>query len=518
MPLFALPIFSVTPPPEDPTVKKTPIKIRCLLFFDGTLNSRENIDERVKHESGQVSQIYLKNRINKEKEKLLDGGAPGIDLEDDSYENDYSNIVHLEANVAPTQKGYDERVKVYIEGAGTIKYEPKIRKDANGNIIKDEFGNPKEEIGDNKDQQSGFAFAAGESGVKPKVERGIREAIDAIVHGPEDEPRKNENIYIEKLTFDIFGFSRGAASARYCVYRLLKAMEVDMGASASAESYIERTLRTHHMLDVREVEVRFVGLFDTVVSYKAAQLVKFGGSLENWLVKQQAINQPKVKKVVHLASAEEHRDMFCLHNIKSAGGKGEEYFMPGVHSDIGGGYLPEGSDAGLIVTQAYHYWAKKDRAEYLVAQGWFKDDELVEDAISLDNEGNPDYVQLSVTRDKAVARKVNNAYCKIPLKIMAEKAGESEITIEPKLARDATKAINAAELSNFETRVIKYIKSAGPRGSEAKDWQKAEPELNAIRHKHLHFSARYNGKYNGLGHNPRRTLFRNTRKRYVFNG
>jgi len=46
----------------------------------------------------------------------------------------------------------------------------------------------------------------------------------------------------------------------------------------------------------------------------------------------------------------------------------------------------------------------------------------------------------------------------------------------------------------------------------------AEPELNAIRHKHLHFSARYNGDWNGLGHNPRRTFFNNTRKRYVFNG
>ena len=275
---------SAKPLPKDPPASKDPVTIRCLLFFDGTLNSRENIDQRVKHEKylkgeeKEDSAIYLKNRINKEKEKRLDGGAAGIDLEDDSYENDYSNIVHLEANVAPIQKGYDERVKVYVEGAGTIKYEPKILKDEKGNPIKDEFGNVKEEIGDNKDQQSGFAFAAGESGIKPKVERGIREAIDAIVHGPKKDPRDNANIYIKKLTFDIFGFSRGAASARYCVYRLLKAMEVDpdMGAATPAESYIEHTLRTHHMLDVREVEIRFVGLFDTVVSYKAAQIVKLG--------------------------------------------------------------------------------------------------------------------------------------------------------------------------------------------------------------------------------------------------
>jgi len=296
-------------------------------------------------------------------------------------------------------------------------------------------------------------------------------------------------------------------------------VDMDVGATKPAETYIEHTLRTHHMLDVREVEVRFVGLFDTVVSYKAAQLVKLGGSLENWLVKQQAINHPKVIKVVHLAASEEHRAMFCLHNIKSVGGKGEEYFLPGVHSDVGGGYLDNSYDDGLIVTQAYRYWAQKDRTEYLVAKGWFKDEELQEDAISLDADNNPDYVQLMVKRDKSVARKVHNAYCKIPLKIMVEKAGESDITIEPSLESDATDTINAfPELVKLESRIKSHIGSVGPRGSEASVWQQIEPELNAIRHKHLHFSARYNGTLNGIGHFPRRTFFKNKRERYVFKG
>lgn len=525
MPLINLSMFSVTPPPEDTPVEKKPIKIRCLLFFDGTLNSRENILQRELHEkskaaNGPGSEIYIKNRVNKEKETLLNNGAAGIDLEDDSYENDYSNIVHLEANVAPSQKGYEERIKVYVEGAGTIKYEPKYLYNEKGEIIRDEFGNPKDYIGDNKDEKSGFAFAAGESGIKPKVDRGIQEAIAAIVHGSNEVARDNSNICIEKLTFDIFGFSRGAASARYCTYRLLKPMVGDQYvAGTTAVTYIEHAIRTLHMLDVKEVEIRFVGLFDTVVSYKAAQIVKLGGSLENWLVKQQAISHSKVKKVVHIASAEEHRDMFCLHNIDSTGGKGEEYFLPGVHSDIGGGYLPNGSDAGLKVTQAYRYWAQKDRDDYLVAKGWFKDSELVEDWISLKENGEPDYVQLSVTRDKARARVVQNAYGKIPLKIMAEKAGESDITFEPKLEMMATEAINLyPELSRLETRIKGYLGSKGSRGSKAEDWQMAEPELNAIRHKHLHFSARYNGKYNGLGHNPRRTFFKNRRERYVFKG
>ena len=256
---------------------------------------------------------------------------------------------------------------------------------------------------------------------------------------------------------------------------------MDVGATAPAESYIEHTLRTHHMLDVREVEIRFVGLFDTVVSYKAAQLVKLGISLENWLTKQTAIKHEKVKRVVHLASAEEHRDMFCLHNIDSAGGKGEEYFLPGVHSDIGGGYL-DGSDDGLIVTQAYRYWAQKDRAEYLVANGWFKNEELVETVLSMNDAGEPEYVQLSVIRDKTIARKVLSAYSKIPLKVMAEKAGESDIVMESELEERASAAISTAELSSFESRIKGYIGKVGKRGSKPEDWQMAEPELNAIRH------------------------------------
>lgn len=518
-----LPVATAAPLYEEPVGEKEPLKISCLLFFDGTLNNRDNIREREKHEQGQNSEIYLKNRVNQDKEARLASGAAGIDLEDDSYENDYSNIVTLEANVTSTQKGFDQTVVIYTEGAGTIKYNPEYEMDDKGNFIKDEFGNKKEKIGNNKDQQSGFAFAAGESGIKPKVARGINDAVARIGHGPEKDPRDNTKFYVEKLTIDIFGFSRGAASARYCVHRLLKCVEVfDMESDSfveTTETYIQHRLRTMHWLQVKEVEVRFVGLFDTVVSYKAAQAIKLGGSLENWLVKQKAISHDKVKRVLHLASAEEHRDQFCLHNINSAGGKGEEYFLPGVHSDVGGSYLDQSSDAGLIVCQSSPYWAERDRTDYLVGKGWYQNQQIVEDVLSVDEGGDPDYVQLEVTRDNSKARIVRNAYCNIPLKMMAKAAGESDITLDPKLEMKATETINAfSELEKLESRIKGYMGNVGKRGSKPEHWQIAEPELNSIRHKHLHFSARYNGKYNGLGHNPRRSFFSQKRKRYEFDG
>jgi hypothetical protein len=46
------------------------------------------------------------------------------------------------------------------------------------------------------------------------------------------------------------------------------------------------------------------------------------------------------KKVLHLASAEEHRKDFALSDISGSTekGTGTEYFLPGVHSDVGGSY------------------------------------------------------------------------------------------------------------------------------------------------------------------------------------
>ncbi len=44
------------------------------------------------------------------------------------------------------------------------------------------------------------------------------------------------------------------------------------------------------------------------------------------------------KDVVHLTAADEHRKKFSLTDIRSAGGKGREICLPGVHADIGGSY------------------------------------------------------------------------------------------------------------------------------------------------------------------------------------
>lgn len=474
MPLFKLPIATPTPEkPDVPKEKKQDITIRCILFFDGTLNNRQNITERKNYESGQGSKAYLEHRKNSNKELRIAQGAQGIDLKDDSYENDFSNIATLEQNIEKNQNGYNESLTVYTEGAGTEDFE--------------------------KDKGAGFAFAAGSTGVKAKVTKGIDKAVKLISKGPTGD-RKPETIIIKKLTIDIFGFSRGAASARYCVHQLLQ----------DEQTSIRKRL-TDAWFDVEIVEVRFVGLFDTVSAYYATQLIKIL-PLEDWLVKLESVRL--AEKVLHLASAEEHRYHFSLHNIKSAKSNGKEYFLPGTHSDVGGGYLDNGSDAGLIVFQGTPRQAIDDRRKYLVTNGWYQDAQLVEEVLSYNNEtGDPDRVNLTVSRENP-RRNVRNAYCKIPLKIMARAAGDNGINVNPVLEENATGIINDAGLSVFDSKITADFNKAGAQSSP-KPWQKADPELNALRHKHLHFSARYNTFF---GHNPRRLFFSNKRERYEFDG
>ena len=466
MPLFKLPV--ATPPPERPEVakeNKKQISIRCLLFFDGTLNNKRNIEGRQEYEKGQkteASQAYRENRQNPEKEQRLAHGVPSVDLKDDSYENDFSNIVELEKNIEKNQQGYDESVKVYTEGAGTENL--------------------------SEDKTPGFAFAAGSTGIKTKVKKGVDDAVEQITKGP-DKKRKPEDIIIKKLTIDIFGFSRGAASARYCIHQLLQDQQANIH---------KRLKEAWFDIEEKDIEVRFVGLFDTVSSYYGAQFIKIL-PLEDWLVKLEAVRL--AKKVLHLASAEEHRYHFSLHNIKSAGSKGKEYYLPGTHSDVGGGYLDNASEAGLKVFQGSPYQEVDDRNDYLVTRGWYQAEQLKEEVFRTTEFGDPEFVGLTVAQDKP--RVVRNAYCKIPLKIMAKVAGENGIKIISDLENDATAIINDAGLETYESKITADFNAAGQKSS-LDTWQKADPKLNTLRHQHLHFSARYNTTF---GHNPRRSFF-----------
>jgi len=141
------------------------------------------------------------------------------------------------------------------------------------------------------------------------------------------------NRSIKKVWVNVFGFSRGAASARVFVNRLINTWAPGGMISGSIP-----------------FEVNFLGIFDTVASVglpdtvtAAVNLVDLDG---HWAwTAEGALNIPaSVRKCVHFFSIHEQRMSFPLDSIREkqaypvGAPRRIEVAYPGVHSDVGGGY------------------------------------------------------------------------------------------------------------------------------------------------------------------------------------
>ena len=447
---------------EEKPKDKDPIKIRIALFFDGTLNNRFNISER----EG-ASEIYRAKAPKK---------GPN------SYDNGRTNVAIMEQNIRDTADGYDIALKWYIEGQGTFNLE--------------------------KDSGVGYALGAGDSGVAGRAEKGVKSAVTLIQN---HEKMDAAQFYIEKLTIDVFGFSRGSATARYAIHLLLK----------DKKNPIYKRLQTAgYTINEAAVKVCFAGLYDTVLSYYGSQYLK---STSN-VLEQKAV-QFVDKQVIHLAAAEEHRKDFPLHNIRSAGAKGFEFFLPGVHSDVGGSYnlasdkeleaetdeskkiyMKPTDEIEMDINEGDPNTLEKDRL-YLKTQGWYTESEMTITPLLLDEYDNTTYAALTVTR-----KGIRTAYSNIPLKIMAEFAKDPEINIniDIKLEKRANTILDAEpDLLMLEGKIKSYVGAKkGSKDSAPADWLN-DASLFDIRHRHLHFSAKV-----GIGYSPRFSKGKRTRYEY----
>jgi hypothetical protein len=471
---------------EVSTEGKKPIKIRISLFYDGTLNNRLNIEERETN-----SDIY-KNIKKKDRA---------------SYDNGRTNIAIMEPHVDAAD-GYDFFFKQYIEGQGTFTR--------------------------GKDSTVGYALALGQSGVPWRAEQGIRDAESFIYNQNKDI--STDKHYIQKLSIDVFGFSRGAATARYAIH-VIKHGRISGINNATGEVVYEwrpllERINDFYVIKKDAVEVTFAGLYDTVLSYAGSQLVSWTTNA----LQQSAV--ARAKKALHLAAADEHRKDFPLHRIVSAVNKGvgEEYFLPGVHSDVGGSYnqanenllkketdesekvymLPnnEGSDKlaldwlgrakgdTMVIHEGDPETLRKDRDD-LIAQGWYRPDEITLHELIWDDLGRPTHAMLTVWR-----KGIGSAYSNIPLKIMAKYARKPDVKlkISSELEVVADRILrDEQDLIELEKIIVKYIAAhksdSKPEDWKPEDWKPDEQigkktgidrhSLEAIRHRHFHFSAKW---------------------------
>ena len=341
---------------------KKPINYTFGVFFDGTLNNMYNSEIR----KSVAEKRRLNHNISYEKAKEI---KEKKGEKDSSYENELSNPAILFKSYI--KKDSDRLFKIYVEGIGTNTQSPTKAED----YKKD-------------DNVQGPAFGMGSAGIIDRVREAIKK-ITGLIDIKEDE-------YINKITFDVFGFSRGAAAARHFVYVVTHPEYIpipdgnrgrlDLQRESLEPEYYKKAPRygllgilldqKGWLTDNVKVEARFAGLYDTVPHHGFTQT----NDIED--LGLDSIN--KANYVVHMVAADEHRYNFDLADISSvaktspdSGKKGGiELFFPGVHSDVGGSYVDGAPNISYKINFSSDMDFLTKEKEELIRQGWFSSQQI----------------------------------------------------------------------------------------------------------------------------------------------
>lgn len=263
----------------------------------------------------------LKNKLEElrqQKEALGDTGNTHF-ANNKSYSNEFTNVALLEMSSKVDKK---TSYNLYIEGAGTKKLED--------------------------DQTSGLGFAMGETGVIARVGEAFKEIQEII------NEAKKANKEPNKITLNVFGFSRGSFYARhFCVQAKTvplskkeqreRELEYAQFLASGALDYklkqaeaLEKILaRGKLQLTPEKINIRFVGIYDTVSSYGVFDHYDDPSEIEMSIGKKE-----EIFKVVHITAQDEFREHFPLTPVYTAlnDGIAIEMSFPGAHSNIGGSY------------------------------------------------------------------------------------------------------------------------------------------------------------------------------------
>lgn len=442
------------------------------LFFDGTLNSVKNTELRltvlnqndlkilpsddekeVKRKEEELK--YRRSSISDELFEFLIPNAYIRNIENSGDITDYrradergffdrmgvdNSLMNDYTNVARMWNCCNENYAIYIEGIGTLDRQ--------------------------KDISAGFQFGSGDTGIRGKVRRGCYELAKKI-----NEKLPEETDEVIKVTLDVFGFSRGATAARNFLYevnvsnkreedtKLGKRFE-RTGKRPSNEGnrygyneyayfyYDKDSVRVNidffeedkwpkygylgyyllkeginpKILDKIRLEIRFVGIYDTVSSYEEFGNISGLDLLDKGIqhskksffdddVEQLQLNNlGKFQKAVHFTAMNEHRENFALTKMRVE--NCIEKTFPGVHCDIGGAYetgteYVDEIEIDYDITNIINHIYLDVFQQYLILEHWYKEDQL-------DQSFDKSYFKLSGTRF------LRKEYSYIPLHFMQQ--------------------------------------------------------------------------------------------------
>ncbi|MGE8555564.1 MAG: phospholipase effector Tle1 domain-containing protein [Chryseobacterium jejuense] len=463
------------------------IHLEIGVFFDGTLNSLNNTQLREKYRDGKNKILRtdsedkmlekeeaiketrkkqeeefenLKDDDNSEYAQYLRGSHRGwLDSQgvDNSYSNDSTNVARMYKSCEQYKYG------VYVEGIGTMD--------------------------NDRDVDDGFQYGSGKTGVRGKVRRGcemVATRINSLLPGGSSKKK------MVRITIDTFGFSRGAAAARNFAYEIngnKRAQDIEIKKSRKVVGYKEsgsygndalvaeyediwldkdktevdpkylvdgklpkfgflgyyllsKKILSVQQLEDLELEVRFIGVYETVSSYEEfgdmGTMERVGyrgilhaslGSARNFAddVEQLQLRNPgPFRKAVHFTAENEHRENFSLTTFTSKGVKEPkdnkhviEKEFPGVHCDIGGAYENGTEEVDEIETSNHKsFGALQERRQQLIDEHWFTPSQITmhNTALNILSFG-------SAYRKIRGVRFLRKEYSYIPLQFM-EKLGE----------------------------------------------------------------------------------------------
>lgn len=288
--------------------EKIRVALRIGVFFDGTLNNANN------SASGLLCGAHHPIRP----EDVDASCKPYMADPEGSYGNSTSNVAKL-FDLYPASKE--------IEGDASNKLVLR-------SLYIDGIGSESGEM----DSLSNAATGRGNTGVTAKVQLAFSRLKMLIT----EFTGQNPTVEVGSVIFDTFGFSRGAAAARHFANEVVRCMQGPLGEIIRGNSSAFGPGFTGQYNT--EVMVGFIGLFDTVPSIAGITNL---GNIQSPVAPgvKLYLDRKYFNDVVQLVARDEKRANFALSKVSPTH---QEIILPGVHSDLGGGYRDEVEECVLV--------------------------------------------------------------------------------------------------------------------------------------------------------------------------
>lgn len=233
-------------------------------------------------------------------------------------ERKLSNIYRLYKNYG---KNDNEDLTVYIEGAGTKNGE-------GDNTLVQAMGVDIPRV------TTGYGVFAKYSNSILQIAEQIRKSL----------PQADSGGNTLSLTFDVFGYSRGAATARHFV-NMVNSLDI------SVTSILTKVAQEKGYEINKSLEVRFLGLYDTVASiWHLGTFWEDPHDTGDTHGLKVTLGKNAAKTVFQLTAKHECRYNFPL---SSVAGNYFELELPGAHSDIGGSYASQENEISEVTQAKY---------------------------------------------------------------------------------------------------------------------------------------------------------------------